>query len=155
MRKKLLFISMVLLAAVLLSSCATGALHGTTWAGLAADENTAYLADSSFIYGINLSDGKEVWRFSDKEDSKAQFYSNPVVTPDGLVIIGSAGGTHTLYALVPSDIAVENEVKSPAVKWTFSGAKGPWTASPLVVGDLLFAPNADGNLYVLNLNDGQ
>jgi outer membrane protein assembly factor BamB len=155
MRKKLLFISMVLLGAVLLSSCATGAFHGTTWAGLAVDENTAYLADASLVYGISLSDGRELWRFLDKEDNKAQFYANPTITTDGLVIIGSAGGTHILYALDPSDISTENEIKSPATEWTFTGAKGPWTASSLVVGDLLFAPNSDGNLYILNLQDGQ
>jgi len=154
MSKKLLLISMVLLGSILLSSCA-GGVRGTTWAGLAADETTAYLSDLTFVYGVNLKDGQETWRFSDKDDSKAQFYSTPVITPDGLVIVGSAAGKHILYALNPTDIATNNDVKSPTIEWTFTGAGSPWVAAPLVVGDFLFAPNSDGNLYVLNLKDGQ
>lgn len=154
MRKKLLLISLVLLGAVLLSACG-GAVRGTTWAGLAADETTAYLADLPFVFGINLTDGKEAWRFSDKDDNKAQFYATPVLTPDGLVIVGSAAGEHILYALDPRDLITNGDFKNPAVKWRFTGAEGPWVAAPLIVNDMLFAPNGDGNLYVLNLNDGQ
>lgn len=149
-----MLISLVLLGAVLLSACG-GAVRGTTWSGLAADENTAYLTDVSLVYGINLGDGREAWRFSDTEDNKEQFYAVPVITPDGLVIVGSAGGGHILYALDPRDLLLNGDFKSPAVEWTFSGAEGPWVAAPLIVNDLLFAPNSDGNLYVIELNDGQ
>jgi len=155
MRKKLLFISLVLLSAVLLSACVGGAIRGTTWSGLSADESTAYLADITLVYGVNLNEGKEIWRFSDKEDSKAQFYSTPVTTPGGLVIVGSAAGENKLYALDTNDLSTEDNVQSPNVEWVFTGAGGPWVAAPLVVDDLLFAPNSDGNLYVLDLNDGQ
>ena len=154
MSKKLLLISMVLLGSILLSSC-TGGVRGTTWPGLAADETTAYLSDLTYVYGVNLRDGKETWRFSDKDDSKAQFYATPVITPDGLVIIGSAAGEHILYALNPADLVANNDKQSPNIEWTFTGAGGSWVAAPLIVNDILFAPNSDGNLYVLNLNDGQ
>jgi len=154
MRKKLLFISTILLGAVLLSSCA-GAVRGTTWPGLTAAENTAYLADLTHVYGISLKDGKETWRFSDQDDSKAQFYTTPVITSDGSVIVGSAGGKHILYALDPLDLLSNGNFKNPAVKWSFTGAGGPWVAAPLVVDDMLYAPNGDGNLYVFNLTDGQ
>jgi outer membrane protein assembly factor BamB len=145
---------MVLLGSVLLSACG-GAVRGTTWPGLAADETTAYLSDLTFVYGVNLSDGKEAWRFSDPNDGKAQFYATPVITPDGLVVVGSAAGEHILYAIDPADVAANNDIKNPAIEWTFIGAEGPWVAAPLIVGDLLFAPNSDGKLYILNLNDGQ
>jgi outer membrane protein assembly factor BamB len=78
-----------------------------------------------------------------------------VITPDGLVIVGSAGGKHTLYALNPQDLLADGAIKSPAVEWKFTGAGGSWVASPLIVGNMLFAPNSDGNLYVFDLNDGQ
>ncbi|HAV78426.1 MAG TPA: hypothetical protein DCX53_13845 [Anaerolineae bacterium] len=154
MRKKLLLMSMVLLGALVLSACG-GAIRGTTWSGLAADETTAYLADVSLVYGVNLSDGRELWRFSDGDDNKAQFYANPAITTDGLVIVGSAAGKHILYALDPKDIATVDNIKRPVVEWTFTGAGGPWVASPLVLDNLLFAPNSDGKLYVLDLSDGQ
>jgi len=154
MRKKLLLLTMVLLGALLLSACG-GTVRGTTWPGLAADDTTAYLADLSLVYAINLKDGTEAWRFSDPNDNKAQFYATPVITPDGLVIVGSAASKHTLYALNPRDLLTNDNFKNPAVEWTFTGATAGWVASPLIVEDKLFAPNADGNLYVLDLNDGQ
>jgi outer membrane protein assembly factor BamB len=154
MRKKLVFISVALLGVVLLSACG-GTVRGATWPGLAADDTTAYLADTSLVYGINLKDGAEAWRFSDPNDNKAQFYAPPVITPDGLVIVGSAAGKHTLYALNPRDLLTNGDFKNPAVEWTFTGAAAGWVASPLIVEDKLFAPNADGNLYVFDLADGQ
>lgn len=154
MRKKLSLMTLVLLGAVLLSACG-GAIRGTTWPGLAADETTAYLADLPIVFGINLTDGKEAWRFSDSNDNRAQFYATPVLTSDGLVIVGSAGGKHILYAINPKDLIANGDTKSPAVEWTFTGAGGAWVASPLILNDKLFAPNADGNLYVLDLTDGQ
>jgi outer membrane protein assembly factor BamB len=155
MRKKRLFISMVLLGAVFLSACVGAAIRGTTWSGLAADDSTAYLADVTFIYAVNLSDGTERWRFSDQEDSKAQFYSKPVITPDGLVVVGSAAGEHILYALNTRDLLSDGEHQTPVKEWTFVGADSPWVAPPLIVEDMLFAPNSNGSLYVFDLDDGR
>lgn len=154
MRKKIFLVSLVLFGAVLLSAC-TGAVQANTWPGLTADENTAYLSNINFVYGVNLKDGSEVWRFSDEDDNKALYYAMPVITPDGLLIVGSASGKYNLYAIDPQDIIKGEKTNSPAKAWTFTGADGPWVAAPLVVGDLLFAPNSDGNLYVLDLSDGQ
>ncbi len=152
MSKKLLLISMVLLGAVLLSACG-GSVRGTTWPGLSADANTAYLADGPVVYAINLKDGSELWHYPAKTNSKQVFYAAPVITSDGLVIVGSAGTDHSLIALNPADI--DPETKSPVPAWTFTEAGDHWVASPLVIGDQLFAPNSDGNLYILDLKDGQ
>ena len=156
MRKKLLFLTMALLAAALLSGCAGGPVRGTTWPGLAADDNTAYLADGPYVYAIDLQDGKELWRYPANSDNEFVFYSTPVVTPDGLVIVGSSGTNHGLIALNPTDVNQnDNNTNSPAVAWTFNGAKDQWVAPPLVVDEKVFAVNSDGYLYVLNLADGQ
>ncbi|HLE89581.1 MAG TPA: PQQ-binding-like beta-propeller repeat protein [Anaerolineales bacterium] len=152
MRKKLILAVMVLLAAVLLSACG-GPVRGTTWAGLAADDSTAYLADGPYVYAVNVKDGKELWHYPENVDSKLIFYSTPVITPDGLVIVGSAGNDHSLIALNPTD--VNPETNAPVEAWRFSAATDHWVATPLVVGNKLFAPNSDGNLYVLDLQDGQ
>jgi outer membrane protein assembly factor BamB len=156
MRKKVLFITMALFAAALLSGCAGGAVRGVTWPGLAADDNTAYLADGPNVYAINLQDGNELWRYPADRDNNLVFYSTPVITPDGLVIVGSSGKKHSLVALNPTDVTQNaNNTKSPATAWTFSEAKDQWVAPPLVVDDKLFAVNSDGYLYVLDLQDGQ
>lgn len=153
MRKKLLFISMVLLGTVLLSACAGGAVRGSSWPGLASGGDVAYLANGALVHAVNLKDGKELWHYPEKANSKTIFYSMPVITPDGLVIVGSAGTDHSLVAINPSDI--NPQTQSPVQAWTFTEAGDHWVAPPLVIGDKLFAPNSDGNLYVLNLGDGQ
>jgi outer membrane protein assembly factor BamB len=153
MRKKLVFVTLLLLTAVILSGCVGGAARGTTWAGLTANGTTAYLADGPFVYAVNLNDGREIWHYPAKANSKQLFYATPAITADGLVIVGSSGTDHILVALNPNDI--NPDTKSPKEAWTFTGAKDHWVAAPLVVGDKLFAANGDGNVYVLNLSDGQ
>ena len=153
MRKKLVFVTLVLLLAVILSGCACGPVRGTTWAGLTATDSTAYIADGSLVFAVNLTDGAQVWQYPAKANSKQLFYTTPVLTEDGLIIVGSSGTDHVLVAINPNDM--DGETKSPRVSWTFSGAEDHWVAAPLIVGDKLFAPNSDGNVYVLNLSDGQ
>ncbi len=144
---------MVLLGAVLLSACAGGAARGSSWPGLAASGDVVYLADGPLVYAVSLKDGKELWHYPEKGGSKQVFYSTPVVTADGLVVVGSAGSDHSLIAINPNDI--NPETKSPVEAWTFTEAKDHWVAAPLIIDNLLFAPNADGNLYVLDLSDGR
>ena len=153
MRKKLVFVTLVLLIAVILSGCAGGPVRGASWAGLAANETTAYLADGAFVYAVNLNDGTEVWHYPAKADSKQLFYATPVITADGLIIVGSAGTNHVLAAIDPND--VDSETKAASEAWKFTAAKDHWVAAPLIVGDKLFAANGDGNIYVLNLSDGK
>jgi outer membrane protein assembly factor BamB len=153
MSKKLLFLAATLLAVVLLSGCSSSAVRGTTWPGLGASNDAAYIADGAQVYAVNLKDGTELWHYPAKSSSSLLFYSTPYVASDGLVIVGSAGSDHSLVALNPKD--VDPNSKAPVEAWTFTGAQDHWVAPPLAIDNLLFAPNADGNLYVLDLNDGQ
>jgi outer membrane protein assembly factor BamB len=150
MRKKFIFVVTILLGAVLLSACAGGPVHGSTWPGLAADGDMVYLADGS-VYAINLSDGRPVWRYPGS--TKLIFYTPPAITPDGLVVVGSGGTEYSLIALNPNDI--NSETNAPVEAWKFTGAGDRWVAAPLILDNKLFAPNSDGNLYILDLQDGQ
>ena len=152
MRKKLITATLILFSAMILSACG-GPVRATTWPGLAADENAVYLADGPLVYGINLEDGKELWHYPADRSSKLTFYAPPTVTPDGLVIVGSAGSDTSLIALDPND--VNPQTNSPIEAWKFTEADDHWVAAPLVVNNKLFAVNSDGNLYVLDLRDGQ
>ncbi len=150
--KKFLFMLVIALAAVMLSACASRAALNNSWPGLASDGETAYLASGQFVYAIRLSDGKEVWRYPDKSSNSLQFIAQPVIAPDGTVVIGSAGTDHRLVALDPSSI--DASTNAPAEKWIFSDAKSSWVAGALILDDKVFAPNSDGTLYVLDLQDG-
>lgn len=136
----ILFLALALLTLVL-SACG-GTPAAVTWPGLAADENAAYLANGSVVYAIRLSDGDELWSFPEKPSAKLIFYSNPVFTSDGSLIVGSSGSDHTLFRLDTDG----NET------WSFTEAKDHWVASPLVEGDMVYAPNADGTLYVFDMS---
>jgi outer membrane protein assembly factor BamB len=153
MRKKLIFVTTILLGAFLLSACAGGPVHGSTWPGLATDGSLVYLADGPFVYAISIGDGREVWRYPGERNNKMVFYAPPAVTPDGLVIVGSAGTDHSLVALNPNDI--NPDTNAPSEEWKFTGARDHWVAAPLVLENKLFAVNTDGNLYILDLQDGQ
>ncbi|HJR80184.1 MAG TPA: PQQ-binding-like beta-propeller repeat protein [Anaerolineales bacterium] len=153
MKKKLIIVTIILLSAFLLSACAGGPVHGTTWPGLATDGSLIYLADGPFVYAISLGDGREIWRYPAERNNNLVFYAPPAITPDGMVIVGSAGSDHSLIALSPNDI--NPDTNAPFEVWKFTGARDYWVASPLVIDDKLFAVNADGNLYILDLQDGR
>lgn len=153
MSKKFLFLSAALLALILLSGCTGGSVRGNTWPGLAAANDVAYLADGAFVYAVDLQDGSELWHYPAERSQKYIFYTTPYITSNGLVIVGSSGSSFSLLALDPSRI--DSSTKSPAVEWSFSDVRNHWVAAPLAIDDRLYAPNSDGNLYVLNLSNGQ
>ena len=141
--KRLTLFSLIVLGALLLSACATSTT--TSWPGLAADAERAYLASGSFVYGIRLSDGTKLWQYPDKAGPQ-HFYSSPTVTADGQVLVGSAGSD---FGLIDLDGA------TGAAKWPVAFA-GPdrWVAPPLVAGNTVYAANNNGTLYALSLADG-
>lgn len=143
--KRLTLFSFVLVGAVLLSACSASATRNS-WPGLAADANNAYLANGSSVYAVRLKDGSQVWKYPEKNGSQL-YYSNPVLTPDGQLLIGSSGSDNGLTSL---DSATGKE------KWAapFVG-EDRWVASPLVVGDAVYAPNNDGTLFALSLATGE
>lgn len=142
--KKLLLFPLLVLAALTLSACGSGNVVNN-WPGLAVDAENAYVASGSIIYAVDLKNGREVWHYPDKADNALHYYANPVLTPDGQLLIGSAGTEHPLASLDPAT-GRENWAEP------FIGAKSTWIAPPLVMNDKIYAPNADGFLYILELD---
>lgn len=145
--KKLTLFFLLVVGAFLISAC-TGQPLTNNYPGLTADAERAYISTGSFIYAIDVETGNQVWKYPEDPDSELLYYANPVLTEDGQLLIGSVGTNHAFISLDP---ATGNE------KWAepFSGAKGAWVASPLVFNDTIYAPNADGFLYILDLNGNQ
>lgn len=141
--KRLTLFFLLAIGATILSAC-TGAPLSNTWPGLAADEQRAYVSSGSFIYAVDLQNGREVWRYPAEADSKRLFFANAVITEDRQLLIGSAGTSRPFVSLDP---------ETGAENWTepFLGAKGAWVAPPLVMDDVIYAPNTDGFLYLLDM----
>lgn len=133
-----------LLMFLFLSACATPG-SSATWSGIYATEKIAYLATGSYVYAIDLQTGQELWRYPEKATANLQFYATPLLTSDGQLIIGSAGNDKALISL---------DAQTGQERWAapFRGAKDHWIASPLEWQGALYAPNADGHLYILDLN---
>ena len=141
--KRLALFPILGLASLALSACS--AAITTSWPGLAADANNAYLANGHTVYAVRLSDGLKLWSFPEKAGGPL-FISNPVITPDGQVLVSSAGTDYGLYSLDPGT-GRENWA-APLT------ADNHWVASPLVVGDTVYAANNNGSLYAAELATG-
>jgi outer membrane protein assembly factor BamB len=140
--KRLILISLLAIGALALSAC-SGQGVSNNWHGLTADAERAYIANSAFVYAVDLKTGSEAWRYPAESDSKLLFFATPVLTADGQLLIGSAGTNHPFVSIDPAT-GKEN--------WTESFAKGAWLASPLVLNEKIYAPNTDGFLYTLDMN---
>ncbi len=144
--KRLTAISLIVLAGLLLTACTTSATT-TSWPGLAVDKDRAYLANGQFIYAVRLSDGGKAWQYPPDKAGTEEYFSNPVLTPDGQLLVGSSGRDSALISLDPA-------TGSPKWSAPFT-ASDHWVASPLVVGDTVYAPNNNGTLYAIKLSTGQ
>src|SRR5512135_2591665 len=141
--KRLTLFSLIAVGALLLSACATSTTQ--SWPGLAADAQRAYLASGSFVYGVRISDGTKLWQYP-AQGGVQHFYASPAVTPDGIVLVGSAGSDDGLMAL---------DGATGLAKWQVPFvASDRWIAAPLVVGSTVYAINNNGTLYALSLTDG-
>jgi len=142
MKTKLLLITSLLILAASVSACTSGDV-ASSWPGLTVDaeNDTAYLAYNQYIYAIDLTTGMQKWKFPEKGKGGQVFYTLPVLTADGQLIVGSYN--HTLYSLDPETGLLNN--------WNFKG-KNRIIASPLAIETAIYAPIGDGKLFALDAN---
>jgi outer membrane protein assembly factor BamB len=144
MKLKNFFPVLLLIVSVsLLTGCAGGAGLVTSWPGVLVEPetNTAYLAYNTFVHAINLDNGAEKWRFPEKAGNGMLFFATPALTSDGQLIVG--GYDKILYSL---DAATGRQ------NWVFEGSTSRFVATPVVVGERIFAPSSDSYLYALDLS---
>jgi outer membrane protein assembly factor BamB len=139
-RSNLILLFTILILGAALSACAGGAGAASSWPGLSADENTAYLAFNQHVYAVNIANGAEKWRFPAEADNKITFYATPTLTQDGQLLVG--GFDHVLYSLDPA---------TGGQKWAYNGAANRYIGGPMISEEGIFAPNADETLYALDM----
>ncbi len=132
---------LVLLLALGLSACSGAYARSSGWPGLSANESTAYLSYNSGVYAVDLAQGQLLWQFPEKASRNQTFYAPPVLTPAGDQLL-AASYDHNLYSLDPV---------SGQLLWTFDQAQSHYINAPLVTAEAIYAPNADGYLYALDL----
>ncbi len=137
--KYLALIGLLAALALFLSGCASG-LNASAWPSMTADADNAYVAGGPYVYAVSLKTGSQVWRYPDKASANP-FFATPTLTPDGSQLI-VGGYDKKLYSLDP---------KTGASKWQFTQAHDRWIGGALVTDSMIYAPNADYNLYALDL----
>jgi eukaryotic-like serine/threonine-protein kinase len=139
----ILFILFALLT-LTLTACGGGVGMATSWAGVTTnpDGQTAYVAFNNHVYGVNLSDGAERWRFPDRADNAVSYFAAPALLGSDAIVVGSYN--NILRALNVNGSGGVSE------RWAFTGASNRYVAAPLVEDGMIYAPNADRYLYALN-----
>ena len=139
--KHLPIISLVLFFSLFISACSSAVYSSTGWYGITANSDTVYLAAGTQVFAVDLNTHVEKWHYPDKANAKIAFYSNPVLTSDGQLLIASYD--HKLYSLDPA--------KNGSLNWTFSESKNRLVASPLVIKNVAYQPSSDGNVYAVDI----
>jgi outer membrane protein assembly factor BamB len=133
---------LITLAFLALFLTACSGVAPESWPGVAVEGETIYLSYATQIYQLNPTNGAEQWRFPAEADNKINYYAPVAVSEDGSqLFVGSYN--HVFYG-IPSGGAQSS--------WSFSEAKDRYIAKALVLGDLVYAGAADGNLYAIGLD---
>ena len=137
------YLLLLVIAAWALSGCSGGALTATSWPGVTAADETVYVAFGPHVYAISAADGRLDWQYPDEADNNLTFFAAPALADDGSRLVAGAYN-NTLYYL--------DAETGGLAEWTFSDASNRYIGNPLVLDDRIFAPNADGKLYALDLD---
>jgi len=141
MKNKFILVLLTLIVlAISLSSCAGGQLAASGWPGIAANDETTYIAFNQHIYAVNLNNGLELWRYPAEPDNNITFYAAPSLTEDGQVIVG--GYDNILYSF---------DLQTGNVNWKFEEATDRYIGSSLVADNMIFSPSSDHEMFALNL----
>lgn len=136
-----LSIMMLLIAAMLLTACAGSSYSAdASFPGVTVDGDVAYLAYGGYLSAVRLADGGLDWQYpAEKAEAGIFYYAAPVMAGSRLL---AGDYTKTLHGFDP---------KTGLQQWTFDQGER-WTASPLVVGEVVVAPNNDKSVYAFDLN---
>ncbi len=142
MKNKILIVVVAIsVLAIALTSCTGGNSTATSWGGATVTDSAVYFADGTKVVALRLDNGANIWTYPEKVTANRSFLAAPVLAGDQLII---ADAGNLLTSINSRDGVTQN--------WQFTGAKGKYIDSPLVVGETIIAPNADNSLYALDLD---
>ena len=151
---------LVILAALLLVSCAGGRGTSTNWPGLSTDGEKLYLAGGATVQVYDAATQQLAWQFPEPGEGSAglSFYAAPSVQ-DGRVVFGDygvPGGMLNPRVTVKIYARQETGSDSTTELWTNSeGASDKIVAPPLQVGDVVYVGTADNRMLALNAESGE
>lgn len=136
---RLVMILLFSLLAVVLTSC-SGAGVTNSWSGVTAADDLVYYSEGAAVYALRSDSGNTAWKYPEKANAKRLFYAEPVIAGEQVIVVD--------YANMMASLNAQTGVET----WVFEGAKGRYVDSPLVLDNLIIAPNADYSLYAVDLS---
>jgi outer membrane protein assembly factor BamB len=138
MKNKLIIGLLLIITALLFSGC-TGTGISSSWPGITVANDVIYTSYGSGVFAVNAQNGTVIWRYPEKA-TKASFYAAPALTADGQLVVGDYA--HVLHVI---------DAKTGQGHEIFT-AESKWIGESVVVDGTIYASNADGYLYALDLN---
>ncbi len=143
--KLILIVLMLLFLSLAASGCSTSGTVASSWPGILVDGETTYIANNQFVYAIQTSNGIQRSQTPEKPiDAATTFFHKPILLENGLLLAGS----------YKKDIYTFDTTLKTAIPF-FTGAESRWIAGQVQVDDTLYAPNADGTLYAIDLDGSE
>lgn len=139
-KKHILLILASLALVMLLSACSGRSFLPTSWPGTTIEDGKMYVAYNNFIYAVDTN-GKETARFPEEADRAITYFAAPVLVGGEQLVVGSYN--NSFYSF---------DLDSRNVDWEYKD-NNRFIASPLVVDELVIAPNADGRVYALDAGE--
>ena len=136
-KSKLLLIGIFLGMTILLSSCMPGP-RVTGAPGVSVDEDMVFVANGTFVYGLNITNGSVIWSYPEKANTQVVFYAQPLVSGDFVYVGDLAKSFHKL------------DRQTGAAIWMFTDAEGFFMAKAAESDGVIYAPCNDGALYALD-----
>lgn len=141
--KNLTILILLLFAALALTGCRGSGAVASSWPGITIEGDQAIVAFNTGIYAIDLSDGSLDTTYpSNAGDLKnAPFFHAPLALDEDTLLAGSYN--NKLYQI---------STRGGAASEFFTSARNRWIATPLVQDGVIYAPNANGSLYALDMD---
>jgi outer membrane protein assembly factor BamB len=138
-KRRFFIIILVLVLGMLLVSCTSSSTAANSWPAVTVSGDSVYFANGTMVYSLRSNNGNLSWQYPEKATAKRLFFAHPLVIGDQVLLADYDNKLASLKTIDGSE------------NWIFSGAKGRYIASPIVVNDLIIASNADYSVYALDL----
>jgi outer membrane protein assembly factor BamB len=146
-KKSISILLAFILLALALSGCTTGKTSNS-WGYAAVDGDNVIFTHTNSVVALSTKNGSVRWTYPAKATASRLFFSAPTISEQGMngdeqVLLGDSAGL--LVSLSNND--------GSTVFWSFSNALGKYIASPLIVDNMVIAPNTDGFVYFIKLSE--
>lgn len=137
----ILILLTLLLLSLVASGCRGTGMVPSGWPGITVDGKNIYVAYNQFVYSVQASTGAQTERIPEKAiNANTTFFHAPVMLDESNLLVGS----------YKNYIYIFDTQLNTATPF-FKEAKSRWVAAPIVTEEAVYAANADGRVYALDL----